>query len=267
MLGPFAFAGRDGEDSVTHAEDEQAATPDHSAIPRYGRNLAGRDYAVGDVHGCFTALDRALDAIGFDARVDRPFSVGDLVDRGPESHRVLQWLDRSWFHAVCGNHELMTWRSALGDPYPHVDHLMHGGGWLARLTAEEQRRIGRRLARLPLAIEVETAQGLVGLVHADCPFDDWHDMQRLRWDTLEPTGSIGDCCLWSIARYDNRYERPVKNIRAVVHGHITIRRAEVLGNVHFIDTGGWRPGGHFTLLELETLKPQRGPSAAGRKNR
>jgi serine/threonine protein phosphatase 1 len=31
----------------------------------------------------------------------------------------------------------------------------------------------------------------------------------------------------------------------------------VLGNVHFIDTGGWRAEGHFTLLDLASLRPAR----------
>lgn len=30
--------------------------------------------------------------------------------RGPESAEVLNWLARPWFHPLCGNHELMTWR-------------------------------------------------------------------------------------------------------------------------------------------------------------
>ena len=51
------------------------------------------------------------------------------------------------------------------------------------------------LAALPLAMEVETAAGLVGLVHADCPFDDWRKMQALPWESVEPTSSVGNCCL------------------------------------------------------------------------
>ena len=35
----------------------------------------------------------------------------------------------------------------------------------------------------------------------------------------------------------------------------TVGRHLVLGNVHFIDTGGWRPHGYFTLLDLDALTP------------
>lgn len=74
----------------------------------------------------------------------------------------------------------MSWRSALGDPYPEVNHLEHCGDWLHKIDLETQRRFGVQLAALPLAIEVETAEGLVGLVHADCPYDDWKDMQNTK---------------------------------------------------------------------------------------
>ena len=229
------------------------------AFPRFERNARGRDFAVGDVHGCFSHLERSLDSIGFDVSVDRLFSVGDLVDRGPESHRVLEWLRKDWFHAICGNHDFMTWRSALGNPYPDVDHLAHGGQWLGELEPVLQVEIGEALAALPLAMEVETSGGLVGLVHADCPFDDWRDMQEMR--SISPTGSVGSSCLWSMERYRRNYAGQVKNVRALVHGHVVVRAPRVLGNVHFIETAGWKPGGYFTFLGLETMKTVFGPTA------
>lgn len=221
-------------------------------------NEAGKDFAVGDIHGCFRALQKALDSIGFVPSKDRLFSVGDLVDRGPESDQVLDWLDRPWFHAICGNHDFMIWRSALGDPYAEVNHLDHGGGWLGKLDQDSQKQIGDQLAALPLAIEVETPEGTVGLVHADCPYDDWQDMQRQAL-----SASAQHCCLWSGERYLRSYSNPVRNIRAVVHGHMTVANMEKLGNVFFIDTGGWRPDrGHFTFLNLQTLTAVRGPGPA-----
>lgn len=223
-----------------------------------GANEAGRDFAVGDIHGCFGALRQALDSIGFVESRDRLFSVGDLVDRGPESDQVLDWLDRPWFYAICGNHDFMIWRSALGNPYQEVNYLDHGGAWLDALDPDRQQRIGDRLAALPLAIEVATPDGAVGLVHADCPYDDWRDM---RGQPLSP--SAQDCCLWSRERYLRGYADPVRNVRAVVHGHTTLGSMRTLGNVFFIDTGGWRPGrGHFTFLDLQTLAAIKGPGPA-----
>ena len=49
----------------------------------------GRDWIVGDVHGCFQTLRQALAAIDFEPGRDRLFSVGDLIDRGPHSNEAL----------------------------------------------------------------------------------------------------------------------------------------------------------------------------------
>lgn len=235
-----------------------ASTP----LQRFSANPRGRDFAVGDIHGTFTDLRKALHAIGFDEGCDRLFSVGDLVDRGPESAAVLDWLDLPWFHAVCGNHDFMAWRSALGQPFSDVDHLAHGGEWLARLPPERQRLIGERLQRLPMAIEVQTRAGVVGIVHADLPSDDWNDLAAVDWSGLDRIGSPAGQCLWSKARHRHGYEGVVRNIRAVVHGHTTLRKMAVLGNVYFIDTAGWRADGRFTFLELEQLQAIAGPGNA-----
>lgn len=257
---------------TNHASPQRSTAIAHTSdLPRFARNIRGRDFAVGDIHGCFTLLDEALKAIGFNERIDRLFSLGDLVDRGPDSDQVLAWLDRPWFHAICGNHDFLIWRAALGIPYSQVDYRIHGGLWIDQLSGAERVRIGERLAALPLAVEIETAHGIVGMVHADSPFDDWRDMQRVRWDDLDPASSVSDCCLWSIERYTRKYEGHVQNVRAVVHGHMMVSSAEVLGNVHFIDSCGWRPGGHFTFLDLDSLETIKGPVNASaepsRRNR
>lgn len=229
--------------------------PTNPQLVRFSINTQGRDFAVGDIHGCFTALQQALDYISFNPSKDRLFSVGDLVDRGPESDKVLDWLDRPWFHAICGNHDFMTWRSALGIPYPEVNHLEHGGNWLNSLDPEVKRSIGERLKVLPFAIEIKTPEGIVGLVHADCPYDDWKDMQN-----YSLSESALECCLWSRERYQRGYINDIRNVRAVVHGHTTVRKLQKLGNVFFIDTGGWKPAiGGFTFLNLHTLTAIRGP--------
>ena len=52
-------------------------------VRRFAPNTAGRDFVVGDIHGCFDALGDEMDRIRFDPAVDRMFSVGDLVESGP----------------------------------------------------------------------------------------------------------------------------------------------------------------------------------------
>jgi serine/threonine protein phosphatase 1 len=153
----------------------------------------------------------------------------------------------------------MAWRSALGIPYLEADHVRHGGAWLGKISGTKRSQLGRRLRALPLSLEVETSSGVVGLVHGNCPFDDWQEMQRVPWSRIEATSSIAECCLWSRERYVRQYPNPIRNVRAVVHGHMAVRYVKVLGNVHYIDTGGWQQGGYFSFLELETLRSWGGP--------
>ncbi|WP_437881077.1 metallophosphoesterase [Pseudomonas sp. LRF_L74] len=218
-------------------------------VRRFERNVEGRDFAVGDVHGHFSLLQRALDQVGFDPVVDRLFAVGDLLDRGAESARVVEWLARPWFFSVQGNHEHMV---VAGD---RTRHALNGGRWFYALAEDEQARIVDAVASLPLAIEVETAAGLIGLVHADVPHPAWAAFVRALSDASLVDGQAA-VCQWSRRRLKNSDERGVEGVRAVVAGHTPLRRPALLGNVYHIDTGGWLPEeqGYFTLLDLDTLQ-------------
>ena len=50
-----------------------------------------RHLAVGDIHGCFKALTTLAAFVPFRAD-DVLITLGDYVDRGPDSYAVLDWL-------------------------------------------------------------------------------------------------------------------------------------------------------------------------------
>lgn len=223
-----------------------------SKLKRFEINTAGRDFAVGDIHGHFTKLQAALDAVSFNPATDRLFSVGDLIDRGPESALVLEWLAKPWFHAVQGNHEDMAVgfvRQALRD-----DLYMHNGGaWLMAKNQDEKAEYAVALSELPVAIEVETAAGLVGIVHADCPFPTWQMLKSWTEGDMPGMRNIQEAVQWSRSRIATENHEGVSGVRAVIVGHTTTRHPAVLGNVYHIDTGAWM-GRHFTLIDLGTLE-------------
>lgn len=226
-----------------------------SGLQSFGINTTGRDFAVGDVHGHFTRLQQALDAAGFNPEADRLFSVGDLVDRGPESAEVDTWLAKPWFHAVRGNHEQMVVDAYRADPEGRMRdmHLINGGAWLYGRSFVERGCYAELLADLPLVIEVVTPEGLVGIVHADVPFPDWITLRNQLDRGLHGRQQVEAMCQWSRQRITSEDSRGIENVRAVVVGHTPVRRPAVLGNVYHIDTGGWMDG-HFTLLNLRTLE-------------
>lgn len=72
-----------------------------------------RDIIIGDIHGCFEELQQLLHAAQVTPE-DRVISAGDLVDRGPDSVRVWEFLrDRPNTVVVSGNHERKHVRGPL----------------------------------------------------------------------------------------------------------------------------------------------------------
>ncbi|MDY3557142.1 metallophosphoesterase family protein [Gemmata sp. JC717] len=70
--------------------------------------MAGRTFAIGDIHGCADALTTLLDTVEPKPE-DTVVTLGDYIDRGPDSRRVLDRLIAlaGWCHLVplLGNHE------------------------------------------------------------------------------------------------------------------------------------------------------------------
>ena len=206
------------------------------AVVRYPRNETGRDFVVGDIHGMFAHLRSLLDEIGFDPVGDRLFSVGDLVDRGPESAAALDWLDHAWFHACRGNHEQFAIDS--DDPDQHDLWINHNGGaWWLELDEVARARFRKAFVDLPLAIEVETASGMVGIIHADVPplvtWSAFMDLLQAR----DRDASL--YALWSRNRVHGASPRlPVRGgVERVYCGHTPTRTTIRIENVNYIDTG------------------------------
>ena len=225
----------------------------HVPNPRYERwpaNPSGRDYVVGDVHGCYRTLEEILRRERFDAACDRLFAVGDLINRGPHSAETTKWLATGRLSSsVLGNHDAAVRESLLRAPYhPRV-------GWLGTLDPAERIELAKALD-LPLGIELETAHGLVGIVHAGVVRRDWVETRRL----------IEDGNPYTIAHvlFGGRTPRwwgqpgtPIAGVELLVTGHAPLARAESDGYWHRIDTGaGLSHLNRLTLLEV-TSRPTR----------
>lgn len=222
----------------------------------FPKNMQGRDFVVGDIHGCFSALETLLTKVHFDPSRDRVFSVGDLIDRGTESHRVIEFLNYPWFFAISGNHERMLLEAGVNAQLKANWLTYNGGAWWEHIPASLQPRIRHVLAQLPLVMEIATDQGKVGIVHADIPTGmPWqYFVQQIAHET-----DIVDYALWSRNRFKNLQTTgrtlPVAGIDLVVVGHTPVQHVLQTANFYYIDTGAAFKEEGFGKLTLLQIQP------------
>lgn len=63
-----------------------------------------RRIVIGDIHGHYDGLMNLLEAIAPGAN-DQIYFLGDLIDRGPQSAQVVEFVRQSGYTSVLGNHE------------------------------------------------------------------------------------------------------------------------------------------------------------------
>lgn len=65
-------------------------------------------WVIGDIQGCFSALETLLEAIAFSPQRDQLFLCGDLINRGDDDLATLSWFyaHRDRVFPVLGNHDL-----------------------------------------------------------------------------------------------------------------------------------------------------------------
>lgn len=78
----------------------------------------GRVIVIGDVHGCHRELEDLLEKISPTAE-DSLYMLGDLINRGPDSHAVLEIARRIRARCLLGNHEfrLLEYRRTGDDSH------------------------------------------------------------------------------------------------------------------------------------------------------
>jgi serine/threonine protein phosphatase 1 len=217
----------------------------------YHANLypKGRVFFVGDIHGCFTELMVALRAVAFSpASGDIVVSVGDLVDKGKESIKVLQLLRRKWFKCAMGNHEEMMVNAITGEDVASQENwMLNGGMWYVKLSSSKalvaDDMIRKYVQHLPYAITVHLDNGKsIGVVHGDTPEDGWNGLcnklscqkyrKRVLWGRRTANKAI------SLLNKDGAScVDIIKGVDAVLLGHTSMKEGPLVsGNTLFIDT-------------------------------
>jgi serine/threonine protein phosphatase 1 len=91
-----------------------------------------KTFAIGDVHGNFSALQKLLERLPINLQTDELVFLGDLIDRGPNSKLVLDFVIElqnrfGKVYILKGNHEQLLLDSLTAQS--NFDYWIAKGGW------------------------------------------------------------------------------------------------------------------------------------------
>ncbi|EGV65686.1 metallophosphatase [Yamadazyma tenuis] len=84
-------------DHITHYEDENAVGG--------SKNTVERLIMIGDIHGHYIELRHLLRKVKYNKKKDYLLVLGDFVSKGPDSQKVIEFLDKNNIDCILGNHE------------------------------------------------------------------------------------------------------------------------------------------------------------------
>ncbi len=232
-------------------------------VKRFPKNIQGRDFIVGDLHGCYQELMWLMKHVKFSKKVDRLFCVGDMVDRGPFSETCLRLCNRPWFHAVRGNHEQLM----INDFYDTAEHKAevrkqhgethwerNGGSWGKNAILAPLVKIAEKL---PAAIVVGDGADRFNIVHAeflstDAVLDNHFldkEFKQIRYEQM----------LWgrTLYKFGNGHPFKGEGLSLTYCGHSIVSEVSGLKSHVFLDTGGfcaypgyWEPNGAIGRISM-----------------
>jgi calcineurin-like phosphoesterase family protein len=219
-----------------------------TVVQHHPVNRTGRDFVVGDLHGCVDALRFLLREIEFDPSRDRLFSVGDLVDRGEHSEQALALLEKPWFYAVLGNHEDALCAVADGRVRRQWWYSI-GGAWAADVPDERLRYYAGFLRTLPLVRVIGSGKARFNILHAEF-FGSDADL-----DAGNFSAETRLQLLWgrelALGNGDPLRQR---GLSLTYCGHTPVRDITQIGSQVFIDTGAFGPDGTLTIVQPQALR-------------
>jgi len=219
-------------------------------------NSSGRDFIIGDLHGCYDLLQEKLNQVKFNHKIDRLFCVGDLIDRGPDSAKCAELLYEPWFFSTMGNHELMflTYMNRLDSEYQVYDKLMfmqNDGHWVHQVANSMLEDYADKIMDLPAIIE--TPDFIV--THSELT-NDAYCLDNFVWNRNLRNRIYNSEVITVFNNIEvNRGYNLDKKI--VYVGHNLLPKAQLIDNHLMIDTGAFAKGEKtydLTIIEHKSFK-------------
>ena len=177
------------------------------------------NYAVGDIQGCFAEFKEGLKLINFDKSKDFLWIAGDLINKGPDSLKVLKHIIaiKDSVHIVLGNHDLhylnCFYNNLKLDDNDTFKPLIHDerANEMANFLLNQNFVFSKKIQTKKKVINV-------GMVHAGIP----RDMSLKKAETLSKLNSL------------KLKNNPKKNLQAIFKNNGRIfHQNSFLGSINF----------------------------------
>lgn len=199
-------------------------------------------FVIGDPHGCYKTFLALIEQLPKDAQIT---VVGDLIDRGPDSRKIVQYVIDNRIDCVRGNHEEMT-----KDPHRCMHYRNGGLEFIKNYEGEPEVLEAHKkfLQNLPLYIE-----------YPDCVREDGRYLvvshsyasKVLSWDSFRKerlSSHFKEIILWG----RNFQGSPTKNIFNVFGHTPQTPKSRIRSYFACIDTGAVF-GGILTALQYPEM--------------
>ncbi len=182
-------------------------------------------YCIGDVHGCLQTLKKLIEQIFQDDQNPELYFIGDLIDRGPDSKGIIDYIiklkqDRIRVNGVRGNHEQMFLDAYSKNLPIYTTNWYYNGAESTIASFSKTHNLNNGIKnyipqyyydfinRLPYFIELENFL----IVHAGFNFRSSKPFEEL------------DSMLWT--RFEQN-DHSYTNGKKIIHGHTPITKKEI----------------------------------------
>ncbi len=209
----------------------------------------GKIFAIGDVHGCISHLDRLMGQLDIDAEKDTLVFVGDYIDRGPDPKGVIDAIldiRKKIRNVVCllGNHEDMFLNYCLDR---RDEDLYMSNGGMRTLASYGFSREGTEELILP-----ESHREFFASLRTCYETEDYIFVHAGLRPGIPLRQQDREDLLWIRFEFINS---PYDFGKTVIYGHtpISLNKPLIDKNKIDIDTGAVY-GGKLTCIELPEMK-------------
>lgn len=212
-----------------------------------------RVFVIGDLDADFEKFISALHAVSFDYENDILVMLGDVIDRGNDSIKLIKYAIKHNFIVLLGNHEHMMLASVVDkDPDAHELWVKNGGAWHLNETKENLSLVCDYLKTCPVILKLHFQNEIIALSHTAPLVCDWHKL-ALNEDNLS-IANIVQSFLWDRTRVKTQSNKINPGVLFSIHGHNITQSPYWLGNSYHIDTNYL--AGRPSIINLSDLISQ-----------